>query len=217
MWLSTRPCSDDAVLSLRDSAGRPEPLPGISNGIKLHDLHSALPSLLSSALCTHYCTRRHCILDHCSGRMQQRLLFGYFDVIVCTYSVHDVPLQMQEAARGDITFHNVTLDHQQSEGHFVPVNFTFTYPVDEPATKMPMVMLLNGANVESYWYRRLIAQLASTGYVVASSDLYRPFKVTIPQLPSTPSSRVCPETMTTNSPRLFRPIWCLCWSMACPS
>ena len=86
----------------------------------------------------------------------------------------------------------------------MPVNFTFTYPVDEPATKMPIVMLLNGANVESYWYRRLLAQLASAGYVVASSDLYRPYKVTIPQLPSTPSSRVCPDTMTTSSPGLLQ-------------
>ena len=66
----------------------------------------------------------------------------------------------------------------------MPVNFTFTYPANDPATKMPVVMLLNGANVESFWYRRLVAQLASGGYVVASSNYYRSFKVSTPQLPS---------------------------------
>ena len=49
MWLSTHLYSDDAVLSLHDSAGRPEPLPGVSDGIKLPNLHSALPSSLLSA------------------------------------------------------------------------------------------------------------------------------------------------------------------------
>ena len=91
---------------------------------------------------------------------------------------------MQEAASSDIAIHNVTLQHQHSRSTAVPVNFTFTYPVEEPATRMPMVMLLNGASVESYWYRRLIAQLSSKGFVVASSDYYRSFKTSSSQLPS---------------------------------
>ena len=91
---------------------------------------------------------------------------------------------LQEAVKSGITIHNVTLQHQQNYVTAVPVNFTFTYPDVSLPIKMPLLMLFNGASVESFWYRRLVAQLASKGYVVATNDYYRPYTVPIPNLPS---------------------------------
>ena len=61
-----------------------------------------------------------------------------------------------------------------------PLNFTFTYPEADAASlatasrrKLPLVLLLNGASVESFWYRRVIGDLASKGFVIASFDYYR--------------------------------------------
>ena len=64
------------------------------------------------------------------------------------------------------------------------MEFTFTYPAYDPEFKLPLLMLFNGASVERCWYRRLVAQLASKGYVVVTSDYYRPYTVPIPNLPS---------------------------------
>ena len=102
----------------------------------------------------------------------------------CTTSGHQSSCVLQEAHSSGITIHNVTLQHQQNFLTAVPVNFTFTYPVSDPAIRMPLLMLFNGASVESFWYRRLSAQLACKGYVVVTNDYYRPYTVPIPNLPS---------------------------------
>ena len=91
---------------------------------------------------------------------------------------------LQEAVTNDIKVQNVTLQHQQNVVTAVPVVFSVTYPTDEPAKRMPLLMLFNGASVDSYWYRRVISRLASKGYVVVTSDYYRPYTVPIPNLPS---------------------------------
>ena len=91
---------------------------------------------------------------------------------------------VSQAVTYDILVHNVTLKHQRNVVTAVPVVFSVTYPTDEPAVRMPLLMLFNGASVEEYWYRRVIARLASKGYVVITSDYYRPYTVPIPNLPS---------------------------------
>ena len=68
--------------------------------------------------------------------------------------------------------YNVTLDHRAENGT-IKLPFSFTYPTSAPAIRQPLILLMNGASVESYWYRRVIADLASKGYVVVSADYYR--------------------------------------------
>lgn len=86
-------------------------------------------------------------------------------------------------------FH-VVLPHKVNSTTTVPINFTLTYPAQEAAqspvdtkSKKPLVLLLNGASVESFWYERVIEELAKKGFVIAASDYYRPFPKT-PVLPS---------------------------------
>ena len=88
---------------------------------------------------------------------------------------------------------NVVLPHENGEGSVTPLNFTFTFPEHRVSSsdsskhpKMPLVLLLNGASVESFWYRRVIGDLASKGFVVASTDYYRPIPSGSPFTPSRP-------------------------------
>ncbi|KAK9917826.1 hypothetical protein WJX75_008648 [Coccomyxa subellipsoidea] len=48
-------------------------------------------------------------------------------------------------------------------------------PLITLAHPKPLVLLLNGASVESFWYSRVIERLAKQRFVVASSDYYRAF------------------------------------------
>ncbi|CAL8464883.1 g4418 [Coccomyxa elongata] len=50
-------------------------------------------------------------------------------------------------------------------------------------SKKPLVLLLNGASVESFWYQWVIEELAKKGFVIAASDYYRPFHYKTPILP----------------------------------
>ena len=117
-------------------------------------------------------------------------LFADYATLCTTTPGIRVCCMLQGAANSNVAVHNVTLQHQQNLVTAVPVDFSFTYPVDDPATRMPLVMLLNGASVESYWYRRVVAQLASKGYVVVTSDYYRPYTIPIPNLPSDAQSLI---------------------------
>lgn len=85
---------------------------------------------------------------------------------------------------------DVVLPHKE-DGSVIPLNFTFTFPGPDGASpsvakhpKLPLVLLLNGASVESFWYRRVIGDLASKGFVVASTDYYRPIPSGSPFKPS---------------------------------
>ena len=86
---------------------------------------------------------------------------------------------------------DVVLPHKRDATSVVPLNFTFTFPGPDAASrdvakhpKLPLVLLLNGASVESFWYRRVIGDLASKGFVVASTDYYRPIPSGSPFKPS---------------------------------
>nr|QOL01183.1 putative extracellular protein CSOL_101 [Pseudococcomyxa simplex] len=73
---------------------------------------------------------------------------------------------------------HLILPHKANATATVPVNFTLTYPADPQITlahPKPLVLLLNGASVESFWYSRVIERLAKQRFVVASSDYYRAF------------------------------------------
>ncbi len=83
------------------------------------------------------------------------------------------------------------LPHKRDGTSVIPLNFTFTFPGPHAAPldlakhpKLPLVFLLNGASVESFWYRRVIGDLASKGFVVASTDYYRPIPSGSPFKPS---------------------------------
>lgn len=86
---------------------------------------------------------------------------------------------------------DVVLPHKKDGASIIPLNFTFTFPGPDAASlqvanspKLPLVLLLNGASVESFWYRRVIGDLASMGFVVASTDYYRPIPSGTPFKPS---------------------------------
>ena len=86
---------------------------------------------------------------------------------------------------------DILLPHSPDGTSVTPLNFTFTYPEASAASlgtasrpKLPLVLLLNGASVESFWYRRVIGDLASKGFVVASTDYYRPIPSGSPFKPS---------------------------------
>ena len=86
---------------------------------------------------------------------------------------------------------DVVLPHKRDSASVVPLNFTFTFPAPDAASpdvakhpKLPLVLLLNGASVESFWYRRVIGDLSSKGFVVASTDYYRPIPSGSPFKPS---------------------------------
>ncbi len=86
---------------------------------------------------------------------------------------------------------DVVLPHKRDGTSVIPLNFTFTFPGPHAAPldlakhpKLPLVLLLNGASVESFWYRRVIGDLASKGFVVASTDYYRPIPSGSPFKPS---------------------------------
>ena len=86
---------------------------------------------------------------------------------------------------------DILLPHSSGGASVTPLNFTFTYPEAGAALlatasrpKLPLVLLLNGASVESFWYRRVIGDLASKGFVIASTDYYRPIPSGSPFKPS---------------------------------
>ena len=95
----------------------------------------------------------------------------------------------QVSPSSSVGHYHVVLPHRVDSKTTVSVNFTLTYPAREAAqpsvvtrSKRPLVLLLNGASVESFWYQRVIEELAKKGFVIAASDYYRPFKS--PVLPS---------------------------------
>ena len=86
---------------------------------------------------------------------------------------------------------DILLPHSPDGTSVTPLNFTFTYPEAGTASlaiasrpKLPLVLLLNGASVESFWYTRVIGDLASKGFVIASTDYYRPIPSGSPFKPS---------------------------------
>ena len=79
---------------------------------------------------------------------------------------------LQEAPHSSIAVYNITLQHRQENGT-VSLPFSFTYPRQPSASRKPLVLLLNGASVESFWYRRVMGDLAEKGYVIVSTDYYR--------------------------------------------
>jgi hypothetical protein len=78
-----------------------------------------------------------------------------------------------------------------------PVNTTFFYPnltsnvAGSSFVAKPLVLLWNGASVESFWYTRVITDLASRGYVVGATDLYR--RPATP-LPPQRHADICPNS-----------------------
>ena len=90
---------------------------------------------------------------------------------------------------------DILLPHNPGGTSVTPLNFTFTYPEADAASlatasrrKLPLVLLLNGASVESFWYRRVIGDLASKVFVIASTDYYRPIPSGSPFKPSEQSN-----------------------------
>lgn len=82
---------------------------------------------------------------------------------------------------------HVLLPHKANATSTVPVNFTFTFPnlhQGQPTNKRPLMLLMNGLSVESFWYNKVISDLAAKGFVIAASDYYRPLHVKSPVLPS---------------------------------
>ncbi len=97
----------------------------------------------------------------------------------------------QVSASHSVGRFHVVLPHKVNSTTTVPVNFNLTYPAQGAAqypvvtkSKKPFVLLLNGASVESFWYQRVIEELAKKGFVIAASDYYRPFHYKTPVLPS---------------------------------
>ena len=102
---------------------------------------------------------------------------------------------------------DILLPHSPDGTSVTPLNFTFTYPKDGAASpgiasrpKLPLVLLLNGASVESFWYRGVIGDLASKGFVIASTDYYRPIPSGSPFKPSEqcmpPAGCLCSAALT---------------------
>ena len=102
---------------------------------------------------------------------------------------------------------DILLPHNPGGTSVTPLNFTFTYPEAGAASlatasrpKLPLVLLLNGASVESFWYRRVIGNLASKGFVIASTDYYRPIPSGSPFKPSEqcmpPAGCLCSAALT---------------------
>ena len=113
---------------------------------------------------------------------------------------------------------DILLPHNPGGTSVTPLNFTFTYPEAGAASlatasrrKLPLVLLLNGASVESFWYRRVIGDLASKGFVIASTDYYRPIPSGSPFKPSEqcmPSRRIplqySTHSLITSAPSCFQ-------------
>ena len=95
-----------------------------------------------------------------------------YNSILQSCEAMSILIAVQDGPHDGVAVYNVTLDHRVENGT-IKLPFSFTYPTAAPADKLPLIMLMNGASVESYWYRRVIGDLASKGYVVASTDYYR--------------------------------------------
>ena len=120
---------------------------------------------------------------------------------------------------------DILLPHNPDGTSVTPLNFTFTYPEAGTASlaiasrrKLPLVLLLNGASVESFWYRRVIGDLASKGFVIASTDYYRPIPSGSPfkpseqcMLPTGISLQYSTRSLIVSAPRCFEmPALSLC-------
>jgi hypothetical protein len=52
----------------------------------------------------------------------------------------------------------------------VSANYTVTASATEADSRLPLVFVLNGQRVESYWYSDLVGELAARGYTVVTAD-----------------------------------------------
>jgi hypothetical protein len=146
--------------------------------------------ICTAALC---CLVAACFSSALALRPQKVQYYSLFCSIRCTpkysYTSESAPVSLlgctlaQETARHSTAVYNITLQHQQENGT-VSLPFSFTYPLRPPASKRPLILFLNGASVESFWYRRVIGGLADKGYVIVSTDYYR-------QREDFPSSELC--------------------------
>lgn len=76
-----------------------------------------------------------------------------------------------------------------------PQGLTFTLllpPEQQPKNNLPLIFLLNGANVEARWYAQLASRLAAAGFPVALSDSYRRVPVPFRNTSTTTTTSSCP-------------------------
>jgi pimeloyl-ACP methyl ester carboxylesterase len=74
------------------------------------------------------------------------------------------------------------------------LTFTLLQPPPEAGKTplLPLIFLLNGANVESRWYGQLAGRLAAAGFPVALSDSYRRVPIPFRSSNSTATTTLCP-------------------------
>lgn len=72
----------------------------------------------------------------------------------------------------------------------VSANYTVTASATEADPRLPLIFVLNGLRVESYWYSDLVAELAARGYTVVTADSWMALP---PGLTPSPPAPGCAE------------------------
>ncbi|KAK9808219.1 hypothetical protein WJX73_010300 [Symbiochloris irregularis] len=98
----------------------------------------------------------------------------------------------------------VNVNFTAGTGKTRQLNATIWFPKDGVQNGLPFLYMLNGFNVESYWYSSLMQTLAGKGYLAAAVDYHQPSK--FPQ--SQPPKPGCPnDTVDVTTAGTLNTVW----------